>query len=103
LSAGAKTRLDELVAQVKLPLRDAASPRPRPQPQPAHAPTNAPMVGTVLTRRWHDRDIKVEVADGGYVWNGTPFKSLSAVAKAVTGAAWNGRLFFGLTTRRAAQ
>lgn len=48
----------------------------------------------------HGQKIQVEVAEGSYVWNGTPFRSLSAVAKAITGTTWNGRLFFGLTERR---
>lgn len=101
----ARSRLDELVARIDLPLHDGSRPRPRPQPQPkpARTKTNVPMVGTVITRRWHEQDIRVEVADDGYVWNGAPYRSLSAVAKAITGAAWNGRLFFGLTERRAAQ
>jgi hypothetical protein len=57
------------------------------------------MVGTVLTRRWRDQDIRVQVADGHFIWNGAPYRSLSAVAKAITGAAWSGALFFGLRQR----
>ena len=101
LSDRARTRLDELVARIDLPLR-AAQP-PRPQPQPARPEQKAPLVGTTLVREWHGQKIQVEVADGSYIWNGTPFRSLSAVAKAITGTTWNGRLFFGLTERRAAQ
>jgi hypothetical protein len=68
----------------------------------ARADANAPMVGTVLVREWHDQRIEVRVLDDGFEWNGARYTSLSAVAKAITGAAWNGRLFFGLTTRRSA-
>ena len=95
----ARTRLAELIAQVQLPI---ASPAPRPKPAPAHADSNTPMVGTVLTRVWHGQQIRVEVRADGFEWQGVLYKSLSACAKAVTGAAWNGRLFFGLTTRRSA-
>ena len=101
LSERARSRLGELMAQVDLPL--VATPPPRPKPKAAaSSDTNAPMVGTTLTREWRGQQLRVEVRDGGYEWNGTMFTSLSAVAKAITGAAWNGRLFFGLTTRRSA-
>lgn len=95
----ARTRLEELIAQVELPI---AAPTSRPKPAPARTDANTPTVGTVLTRRWHDQDIRVAVREDGYEWNGVLYKSLSAVAKAITGAAWNGRLFFGLTTRMSA-
>jgi hypothetical protein len=98
LNERARSRLDELIARVDLPL---ATP-PRPKPTPARPDSNTPMAGTVLTRRWHDQDIRVAVRDDGFEWNGVLYKSLSACAKAVTGAAWNGRLFFGLTNRRSA-
>ncbi len=95
----ARSRLDELIAQVDLPL---ASPPPRPRPTPARADAKGPIVGTVLTRRWHDQEIRVSVRNDGFEYGGAIYKSLSAVAKAITGAAWNGKLFFGLTTRRSA-
>jgi hypothetical protein len=99
LSDRARTRLDELTAQIDMPLAHAASP-PRPRPTPARASMKMPTVGTTLIRRWHDQEIRVEVCEGGYAWNGALYKSLSAVAKAITGANWNGKLFFGLVSRR---
>jgi hypothetical protein len=39
------------------------------------------------------------VLENGFEWNGQAFSSLSAVANAITGQHWNGRLFFGLTKR----
>lgn len=101
LSDRAKTRLAELMATIDLPI--AATPPARPRPKPVtRADTNAPVVGTVLVREWRDQRIEVRVVDNGFAWNGVTFSSLSACAKAITGAAWNGRLFFGLTTRRSA-
>ena len=102
LTDRARARLDELVARIDLPLR-TPQPRPRPQPQAARPEQKTPLVGTTLVREWRGQKIQVEVADGSYIWNGTPFRSLSAVAKAITGTSWNGRLFFGLTERRATQ
>lgn len=54
--------------------------------------------GTVLTRMYRGKRIDVLVLDppDGFEFDGKRFRSLSAVARAVTGAAWNGRLFFGL-------
>jgi hypothetical protein len=40
------------------------------------------------------------VVEDGFEYDGKVHKSLSAVAKAITGAHWNGRLFFGLTARQ---
>jgi hypothetical protein len=54
------------------------------------------MVGTVLVRQYRGRDIEVRVLTDGFEWEGQVFKSLSAVAKAVTGTQWNGRVFFGV-------
>lgn len=53
-------------------------------------------VGATLRRCWNGDEIVVEVVVGGFQWNGRTFKSLSAVASAITGARWNGPKFFGL-------
>ncbi len=53
----------------------------------------------MLQREWRGQPIRVEVTREGFVWNGETYRSLSAVAFAVTGAKWNGKLFFGLTER----
>lgn len=98
LSDRAKSRLAELVAEIDLPIRDGT--KPQTPPATARTDSNAPAVGTTLVRRWRDQDIRVEVRAGGFEWCGTIYTSLSAVAKAITGATWNGRLFFGLTQRR---
>ena len=52
--------------------------------------------GTVLTRDYKDRRITVTVLDDGFEFEGERFRSLSAVARAVTGSHWNGFHFFGL-------
>ena len=57
-----------------------------------------PTAGTVLTRKYRGRPVEVEVLPAGFEYEGQVYRSLSAVAKAVTGSHWNGHLFFGLTT-----
>jgi hypothetical protein len=53
-------------------------------------------LGATLRRSWNGEEVVVEVIDGGFRWNDQTFKSLSAVASAITGARWNGPKFFGL-------
>jgi hypothetical protein len=86
LSATAKKRLEELASEIVLPetvvrTRDGIA------------------VGTELVREWRRREYRVVVRDNGYEYEGTIHRSLTAVAKAITGSHWNGRLFFGLTER----
>lgn len=68
----------------------------RPDP-PKKLPVAAkPVPGTRLLREWHGKTHIVEVTGSGFVWDGEEYSSLSAAAKAITGAKWNGRRFFGL-------
>ena len=55
-----------------------------------------PMPGAVLTRDYRGKQAQVTVLPAGFEHDGTVYKSLSAVAKAVTGSHWNGYGFFGL-------
>lgn len=52
--------------------------------------------GTKLLREWQGVAHEVTVLEAGYEWNGRTWRSLSAVAKAITGAHWSGPRFFGL-------
>ncbi len=54
--------------------------------------------GARLVREWNGANHVVEVIEGGYVWNGDRHRSLSAIARAITGARWSGPRFFGLTS-----
>ena len=55
-----------------------------------------PVVGTQLIREWQGTEQRVTVLAEGFEWEGRRFKSLSAVARAITGTRWNGWAFFGL-------
>ena len=52
--------------------------------------------GTMLIREWNGERHEVMALDGGFDYGGRKFKSLSAVARHITGTKWNGPLFFGL-------
>ncbi|NMG16979.1 DUF2924 domain-containing protein [Aromatoleum bremense] len=55
------------------------------------------MPGAVLVREWEQREYRVVVtADGQYALDGKSYRSLSAVARAITGTHWSGPAFFGL-------
>ena len=60
-----------------------------------------PCSGTRLIREWQGVEHCVTVRDDDFEYQGRPFKSLSAIARAITGTQWNGWLFFGLKHRRA--
>jgi hypothetical protein len=59
-----------------------------------------PVTGTRLIREWEGIEHTVTVLKDGFDWQGRKFKSLSAVARAITGTRWNGYRFFGLRERK---
>jgi hypothetical protein len=59
-----------------------------------------PEPGTLLTRRMTGRQIVVKVLNDGFEYESRRYRSLSAIAREVTGTRWNGLLFFGLAERR---
>ena len=52
--------------------------------------------GTRFIREWRGQTIEVAALAGGFEWNGKTFRSLSEIAREVTGAHWSGPRFFGL-------
>jgi len=55
-----------------------------------------PIIGTRLLREWQGVEQVVTVTADGFEWQGRPYTSLSAIARAITGTRWNGWVFFGL-------
>lgn len=58
-----------------------------------------PVAGTKLIREWDGVEHTIIVLKDGFDWKGRRFKSLSAVAREITGTRWNGYRFFGLRER----
>ncbi len=58
-----------------------------------------PIAGTRLLREWQGVEHVVTVQRDGFEWQGRPYQSLSAIARAITGTRWNGWTFFGLRPR----
>ena len=55
-----------------------------------------PQPGTLLSRTYRGRDLVVEVLEEGFVFEERRYRSLSAIAREITGSHWNGFVFFGL-------
>ena len=66
------------------------------------APRTVVKPGTRLVREWHGQTHTVLVHVDGVEWRGQRYKSLSVVARQITGAHWSGPRFFGLTSRKEA-
>jgi hypothetical protein len=83
LSDQARRKLDTLIDQ----LEPKAARRRDP---------GRPIAGTRLVREWKGTEHVVTVREHDFEYNGQRYKSLSAVARAITNTRWNGWLFFGL-------
>jgi hypothetical protein len=86
LKPAARRLLDRIADN---PSKDA--PRSIPQPRAT--------AGTVLIRQWRGVSHRVTVLEADVVYRGRRYKSLSEVARAITGTRWSGPLFFGLKGR----
>jgi hypothetical protein len=81
--------------QLMLVRNKPATPRTSP-----HYPSLRPRVGTVLVRDWGGVTHQAKVLEDGILFRSKRYKSLSEVARIITGARWSGPLFFGLKPRR---
>jgi hypothetical protein len=104
LSERARRRAEELARDTDLRLTAPAGVLAAPAitqdhsmpPLKLRSDTRVPPPGTVLTRSYKGRTLRVQVTSHGFVYAGQTYASLSAVAKAVTGSHCNGYLFFRL-------
>ena len=98
LSERAKRRLEELMSDAELALRTPPG-RFQEARDTAVRQTRDPRLprpGTALLKSYKGQRVVVEVLHDGFSYGGQVFRSLSAVARAVTGTRWNGWAFFGL-------
>lgn len=103
LSERARRRAMELANDADLRMTPPRQPKPAPgaDERTATAPTKVRasadlLPGTVVTRQYKGQSIRVTALADGFEYAGERYKSLTAVAKAVTGKHWNGHHFFGL-------
>lgn len=104
LSERARRRAMEIASDADLRIRMPVvpeSPPPAPERTEVHdfvdgRDSRLPLPGTTLVRAYRGKTLRVTVLEDGFEYEGKPYRSLTAVAKKVTGSHWNGMLFFGL-------
>ena len=74
----------------------------KPGTRPKGRSDRLPIAGTRLIREWQGIEHCVTVRADGFEFQGRPYKSLSAIAREITGVRWNGWVFFGLKSHRGA-
>ena len=94
--ADLRTRAPKGFLSAQVPAGTTSTPDPSQLQRDARLPAS----GSLLTRRLNDRQIVVKVLAEGFEFESRHYRSLSAIAREVTGTRWNGLLFFGLTERR---
>ena len=74
----------------------------KPGARPKARTERLPIAGTRLIREWQGIEHCVTVRGDDFEYQGRPYKSLSAIAREITGVRWNGWVFFGLKNLRGA-
>ena len=99
LSERARRRAAEIASDADLPLSPPKGKEARPAslaPASIQHDARLPMPGSLITRRYKGATLEIKVLADGFQYEGRAFKSLSAVAKAITGTHANGYHFFRL-------
>ncbi len=73
--------------------------RGKPKSKVSVSDHRTPQPGSVISRQYHGEEIVVKVLEDGFEYAGQVYRSLSAIAKFITGTVWNGPSFFGLRKR----
>ncbi len=89
-------QMKEAGADLALERRLAAAARQHRLGRKPRVRTVAYKPGSHLVREWQGERHQVEVIEGGFIWKGERYGSLSQVARKITGVRWNGPRFFGL-------
>ncbi len=95
LSKEAKNKIEELTKEFD-PINNIALRPSIPKERVFLRDRRLPIPGTVIIKEYKGNNFKVKVLERGFEYNGKIFKSLTAIAKEITGAHWNGYLFFNL-------
>ena len=106
LSDRARRRAEEVANDADLRLRapweetEPTAPTSQTVQHPISSRRNRRLLpGMVLTREYRGDEIQVTVRNDGFEYDGEVYRSLTAVAKAITGSHWNGYHFFGLARK----
>lgn len=92
LSTQSRRRLDEIAAAMSSG-----------DPKSAISNVVTAKPGTQLIRSWKGKTHAVSIEESGYQYDGRRYRSLSQIARHITGTQWSGPLFFGLKSRKTAK
>jgi len=98
LSERAKQRIEELAADAPARFRHTADPAQLASDHPQNP--RLPTPGSVITKEHKGVTHEVKVLEDAFEYQGKTYRSLSKIAREITGTSWNGFLFFGLTQQR---
>lgn len=97
LSAEARKQMDEILNEAGydgLGEKQRGRVKRSPQTKPSL------IAGTRLAKQWRGQQHEVVILEKGFEFEGRHYRSLSAIAKEITGSHWNGRAFFGVGPKR---
>ena len=100
ISAETQSKIQQLIQQYDPINNKALRPDNIPENQPKKSGISRdkrlPIPGTVITKEYKGISLQIKVLETGFEYNSKVYKTLTAIAKEVTGAHWNGYLFFNL-------
>ena len=103
LSERVKARAREIANEADIrvrPPREFMNGGPSAPPTPRIRDERLPVPGTSIEREYKGHRVSVRVLEKGFEYEGRTYRSLSAIAREITGTNWNGMLFFGLARKR---
>ena len=96
ISTEAQSKIQQLIQQLDPINNKSLRPDNVIEKQPKSRDKRLPIPGTVIIKEYKGVKLEVKVLESGFEYTNKAYKSLSAIAKEVTGAHWNGYLFFNL-------
>jgi len=96
ISTEAQSKIQQLIQQLDPINNKSLRPDNVVEKQPKSRDKRLPIPGTVIIKEYKGVKLEVKVLESGFEYTNKAYKSLSAIAKEVTGAHWNGYLFFNL-------
>lgn len=98
LSENAKSRISDLIERYDPVNNKTLRPEPTPEEKRSRKTTSRdkrlPIPGAIIRKEYKGRMLEVRVMEKGFEYESKPYNTLSAIAKEITGAHWNGFLFF---------
>ena len=98
LSQAAKDKADALIKKHD-PVNNKSAKSKNGDAKKANRDPRLPIPGSVITKTYKGKKLEVKALEKGFEYKGKVYRSLSAIAKDITGNIWNGFLFFGLNKK----